>query len=340
MLWIAEEAREYMARLGYRTIDEMIGHTETLDVARADHHWKQRGLDFSELFHRPDVPHAIRQNESQTLAQELEQVLDQKLLRLAAPALERGDPVSIEMPICNTDRTVGTILGSEVSLKYGEEGLPEDTITMRFKGSAGQSLGAFCTRGITIDVEGDANDYTGKGLCGAKIIVRVPAGSTFDPADNIIAGNVVLYGATSGEAYFQGIAGERFAVRNSGADAVVEGVGEHGCEYMTGGNVVILGNTGRNFGAGMSGGIAYVLDEDGTFAGRVNPDTIDLDPLDDADLERVQRMVRLHFQYTRSERADDVLRKWDDFAPKFVKVFPKDYKRALGDRIQAESGNG
>jgi glutamate synthase (ferredoxin) len=235
---------------------------------------------------------------------------------------------------------VGTILGSEVSLKYGEEGLPEDTITMRFKGSAGQSLGAFCTRGITIDVEGDANDYTGKGLCGAKIIVRVPAGSTFDPADNIIAGNVVLYGATSGEAYFQGIAGERFAVRNSGADAVVEGVGEHGCEYMTGGNVVILGNTGRNFGAGMSGGIAYVLDEDGTFAGRVNPDTIDLDPLDDADLERVQRMVRLHFQYTRSERADDVLRKWDDFAPKFVKVFPKDYKRALGDRIQAESGNG
>ena len=340
MLWIAEETREYMARLGYRSLDEMIGHVETLDVAQAEHHWKRRGLDFSEIFHRPDVPHAIRQCESQTLAQELEQVLDQKLLRLAAPAIERGERVVIEMPICNTDRTVGTILGSEVSLKYGEKGLPEDTITMRFKGSAGQSLGAFCTRGITIEVEGDANDYTGKGLCGGKIIVRVPEGSTFDPAENIIGGNVVLYGATRGEAYFQGIAGERFAVRNSGADAVVEGVGEHGCEYMTGGHVVVLGRTGRNFGAGMSGGIAYVLDEDGTLESRVNPETIDLDPLDDRDLERVQRMVRLHFQYTRSERADDVLRKWDDLAPKFVKVFPRDLKLALDARLDAHTGDG
>ncbi len=340
MLWIAEEAREYMAKLGFRSIDEMTGQVDVLDVARAEHHWKQRGLDFSALFHKPDVPHPIRQCESQTLAQELEQVLDLKLLRLADPAIERKEPVVIDMPIANTDRTVGTILGSEVSLKYGEEGLPEDTITLRLKGSAGQSLGAFCTRGITFDVEGDANDYTGKGLCGAKIIVRVPPGSTFDASKNVIAGNVVLYGATSGEAYFHGVAGERFCVRNSGADAVVEGVGEHGCEYMTGGNVVILGPTGRNFGAGMSGGIAYVLDEEGDFETRVNPETIDLDPLDDADLERVQRMVRLHFQYTRSERADDILRKWDDLAPKFVKVFPKDYKRALNDRIQAESGNG
>jgi glutamate synthase domain-containing protein 2/glutamate synthase domain-containing protein 3 len=340
MLWIAEEAREYMAELGFRSIDEMTGQVDVLDVARAEHHWKQRGLDFSALFHRPDVPHPIRQCESQTLAQELEQVLDLKLLRLAAPAIERGEPVVIEMPIANTDRTVGTILGSEVSLKYGEEGLPDDTITLRLKGSAGQSLGAFCPRGITLDVEGDANDYTGKGLCGGKIVVRVPAGSTFEASQNIIAGNVLLYGATSGEAYFHGIAGERFCVRNSGADAVVEGVGEHGCEYMTGGNVVILGSTGRNFGAGMSGGIAYVLDEEGDFATRVNPETIDLDPLDDADLERVQRMIRLHFQYTRSERADEVLRKWDGLAPKFVKVFPKDYKRALNDRIDAESGNG
>ena len=340
LLWIAEEAREYMAQLGFRSIDEMIGQVDVLDVARAENHWKQRGLDFSELFHKPDVPHAIYQKESQSLAQELEQVLDQKLLRLAAPALERGEKVEIDMPIQNTDRTVGTILGSEVSLKYGVEGLPEDTIRMHFKGSAGQSLGAFCTRGLTFDIEGDANDYVGKGLCGGKIVVRVPEGSTFDPAENVIAGNVVLYGATSGEAYFQGLAGERFCVRNSGADAVVEGVGEHGCEYMTGGNVVILGSTGRNFGAGMSGGIAYVLDEDGDFHTRVNPETIDLDPMDDDDLERVQRMVRRHFQYTHSERADDVLRKWDSYAGKFVKVFPKDYKRAQSDRVAAESGNG
>jgi glutamate synthase (ferredoxin) len=244
------------------------------------------------------------------------------------------------MPIHNTDRTLGAILGSEVSRKYGEQGLAEDTIWMRLRGSAGQSLGAFCTRGITFEIEGDANDYAGKGLCGAKIIVRVPAGSSFDPAENVIVGNVVLYGATSGEAYFQGVAGERFCVRNSGADAVVEGVGDHGCEYMTGGHVVILGPTGRNFGAGMSGGIAYVLDEEGDFESRVNPETIDLDPLDAADFERVQRLVRRHFQYTRSERADEILRKWDDYAPKFVKVFPKDYKRAQSERIAAESGNG
>ncbi len=340
LLWVAEEVRELMAKLGYRTLDDMIGHVEHLDVARAEHHWKRSGLDFSELFHRPDVPHAIRQCESQTLAGELEKVLDQKLLRMAAPALERGERVEIAMPIHNTDRTLGAILGSEVSLKYGEEGLPEDTIWLKLKGSAGQSLGAFCTRGLTFEVEGDANDYVGKGLCGGKIIVRVPPASTFDPSENIIAGNVVLYGATSGEAYFQGLAGERFGVRNSGADAVVEGVGDHGCEYMTGGHVVILGSTGRNFGAGMSGGIAYVLDESGDFETQVNSETIDLDPLDEADLERLQRLVRRHFQYTRSERADEVLRKWEDYAPRFVKVFPKDYKRALSDRIAAESGNG
>jgi len=340
LLWVAEEARELMARLGFRSVNEMIGHVEVLDVGVAESHWKQRGLDFSELFHRPEVPHALHQCESQGLADELEKVLDQKLLRMAAPAIERRERVEVELPVMNTDRTVGTILGSEVSLKYGEAGLPEDTITIRLRGSAGQSLGAFCTHGLTFEVEGDTNDYAGKGLCGAKIIVRVPPGSTFDASENIIGGNVLLYGATGGEAYFQGLVGERFCVRNSGADAVVEGVGDHGCEYMTGGHAVILGPTGRNFAAGMSGGIAYVLDEDGVFASRVNPETVDLDPLDDADLERLQRMVRRHFQYTRSERADDILRKWDAFAPKFVKVFPKDYKRAEQDRIAAESGNG
>jgi len=274
------------------------------------------------------------------LGEELELVLDMKLLRLASPALDRGEKVRIDMPICNTDRTVGTILGSEISLKYGEEGLPDDTITLNFKGSAGQSLAAFCTRGMTFLVEGDTNDYCGKGLCGAKIAVRVPEGATFDPAESVITGNVVLYGATSGEAYFQGLAGERFCVRNSGAETVVEGVGDHGCEYMTGGCAVILGGTGRNFAAGMSGGIAYVLDEDGTFESRVNPETVDLDPLDDDDIEYLQRMLRNHFKYTRSPKADDVLRKWDTYAPRFVKVFPQDYKRALADRLTAESGNG
>jgi glutamate synthase (NADPH/NADH) large chain len=339
-LWVAEELREIMAELGFRKLDDMIGHSDYLDVRKAVNHWKQKGLDFSELLHRPDVAHAIHNCEGQLLSQELEHVLDQKLLRMAAPALERGQKVEVEMPICNTDRTVGTILGSEVSLKYGPGGLPEDTIVLKLRGSAGQSLAAFCTSGLTFDVEGDTNDYCGKGLCGAKVIVRVPAGSTFDPGRNIITGNVVLYGATSGEAYFQGLAGERFCVRNSGAHAVAEGVGDHGCEYMTGGIAVVLGPTGRNFAAGMSGGIAYVLDESGDFTGRVNHETVDLDPLDEQDLETLQRMVRRHFQYTRSAKADEVLRKWEGTAPKFIKVFPKDYKRALSDRIAAESGNG
>jgi len=211
---------------------------------------------------------------------------------------------------------------------------------LKLAGSAGQSLAAFCTSGLTFLVEGDTNDYCGKGLCGAKIVVRVPERATFEPGENIITGNVVLYGATSGEAYFQGVAGERFCVRNSGASAVVEGVGDHGCEYMTGGRAVILGRTGRNFAAGMSGGIAYVLDEDGSFPGRVNPETVDLEPLDAEDLDALQRLVRRHFQYTRSRKADDVLRKWETYAPRFVKVFPRDYKRALTDRIAAGSGNG
>ena len=216
----------------------------------------------------------------------------------------------------------------------------EDTITFNLTGSAGLSFAAFCPSGMAFLVDGDANDYCGKGLCGGKIIIRVPAGSTFDPAENIITGNVVLYGATSGQAYFHGVAGERFCVRNSGADAVVEGVGDHGCEYMTGGNVVVLGRTGRNFGAGMSGGFAYVLDEDGSFPDRVNHERVLLEPPAEEDEERVQRLVRRHFQYTRSKRADNVLRKWQSFAPKFVKVFPKDLKLALSDRLSAHTGDG
>jgi glutamate synthase domain-containing protein 2/glutamate synthase domain-containing protein 3 len=340
LLFVAEEVREWMAKLGFRRVDEMIGQVQCLDSERAVSHWKQKGLDFSDILHKPDVPYALFNCEKQRLEQELESVLDMKLIERAQPALERGEAVVIEQAIRNTNRTLGTILGSEVSRRYGEQGLPEDTITLKLAGSAGQSLAAFCTKGLTFLVEGDTNDYCGKGLCGAKLVVKVPARSTFDPGENIITGNVVLYGATSGEAYFQGVAGERFCVRNSGASAVVEGVGDHGCEYMTGGVAVVLGKTGRNFAAGMSGGIAYVLDEDGSFPSRVNPETVDLDPLSAEDLETVQRMVRRHFQYTRSKKADDVLRKWETWAPRFVKVFPKDYKRALSDRIAAGSGNG
>ncbi len=340
LLFVAEEVREWMAKLGFRRVDEMIGQVQCLDAERAVSHWKQKGLDFSDILHKPDVPYALFNCEKQRLEQELENVLDMKLIERAQPALEGGEAVVIEQAIRNTDRTLGTILGSEVSRRYGEQGLPEDTITLKLEGSAGQSLAAFCTKGLTFLVEGDTNDYCGKGLCGAKLVVKVPARSTFDPGENIITGNVVLYGATSGEAYFQGVAGERFCVRNSGASAVVEGVGDHGCEYMTGGVAVVLGKTGRNFAAGMSGGIAYVLDEDGSFPTRVNPETVDLDPLSAEDLETVQRMVRRHFQYTRSKKADDVLRKWETSAPRFVKVFPKDYKRALSDRIAAGSGNG
>jgi len=340
LMFIAEETREHMAQLGFRTLEEMIGHVECLDSERALSHWKMKGLDFSELFHKPDVPHAISNVTRQNLIDDLEDVADVELLRLAAPALERGQRVVIERAIHNTDRTLGAILGSEVSRRYGEAGLPEDTITLKLSGSAGQSLGAFCTNGLTFEVEGETNDYAGKGLCGAKLIVKAPRKATFEPSENIITGNVVLYGATSGEAYFQGVAGERFCVRNSGATAVVEGVGDHGCEYMTGGVAVVLGKTGRNFAAGMSGGIAYVLDEDGSFAARVNLETVDLDPMSDEDFESVRRLVRRHRDYTRSRKADEVLRKWDANAAKFVKVFPKDYKRALSDRIASGSGNG
>ena len=251
-----------------------------------------------------------------------------KLLELARPALERGEHVEIELPIKNTNRTVGTILGSEISRRYGLAGLPDGTIKIEFKGSAGQSLGAWLPKGIQIRVEGDANDYVGKGLSGGRVIVRTPATATYEPTENIVAGNVLLYGATGGEAFFHGLVGERFCVRNSGAEAVVEGVGDHGCEYMTGGRAIILGPTGRNFAAGMSGGIAYVLDENGEFPGQLNPLTlVDLDPVVGDDVEYVRNMLRKHFDYTRSRRAEEILRKWDTYAPMFVKVYPQGVSR-------------
>jgi glutamate synthase (ferredoxin) len=336
--FVAEEVRELMAQLGLRRFEDMIGRVELLEARDVGGHWKAKGLDLSDLLHKPDVPYPIRWVTRQDHG--LDKALDNQLLELARPALERAEPVEIRLPIRNIQRTVGTILGSEVSRKYGLEGLPEDTIKIHFEGSAGQSFGAFVPRGISLFVEGDANDYCGKGLSGGKIAVKAPAAAGFDPAENIITGNVVLYGATGGEAYFNGVAGERFCVRNSGASAVVEGVGDHGCEYMTGGRVVILGPTGRNFGAGMSGGIAYVLDETGEFPARCNLEMVELEPIDPEDAETIQRLVRRHFQYTRSKLADDVLRKWETKASRFVKVFPMDYKRALSDRIRAGSGDG
>jgi glutamate synthase domain-containing protein 2/glutamate synthase domain-containing protein 3 len=338
-MFVAEEVRELMAKLGYRSFDEMIGQVQRLKMRDGITHWKAKTLDLSDLLHRPDVPHDIHHTGTQDHG--LEAALDHKLLELAAPALERGERVEIELPIQNINRTVGTILGNEVSRKYGLEGLPEDTINIHFTGSAGQSLGAWLPKGISIMVEGDANDYTGKGLSGGRVVVRVPPGSSFDPGQNIIAGNVLLYGATGGEAYFQGLVGERFCVRNSGAQAVVEGIGDHGCEYMTGGRAIILGPTGLNFAAGMSGGIAYVLDEGGDFPSKINNTMVDLDPLGEDDVDLIQRLLRRHYQYTRSQKADDVLRKWEKYAPKFVKVFPQEYKQALaGMARDAESDNG
>jgi glutamate synthase (NADPH/NADH) large chain len=337
--FVAEEVRGYMAKLGYRNFDDMVGQVQRLKSREDVNHWKAKHIDLSRLLHKVDVPHDVRHTGSQDHG--LEEALDHKLLELAAPALERGEKVEIDLPIENINRTVGTILGCEVSRKYGLEALPEDTIIIRFHGSAGQSLGAWLPKGITISVDGDANDYTGKGLSGGKVIVKTPAVSSFDPTTNIIAGNVLLYGATGGEAYFHGVVGERFCVRNSGAEAVVEGVGDHGCEYMTGGKALILGPTGKNFAAGMSGGIAYVLDEVGDFPDKINNPMIDLDPLGDEDVEAIQRMLRKHFQHTRSKRADDVLQKWEKYAPKFVKVFPQEYKQALADLARgAESSDG
>jgi len=336
--FVAEEVRELMSKLGFRRFDDMIGQMDRLDVAPAIEHWKAKNLDYSALLFKPAASFDVRNTGGQEHG--LAKALDHRLIELARPALENGEPVEIQLPVRNVNRTVGTMLGSEVSRRYGAKGLPEDTIRIHLTGAVGQSCAAFLPSGITLDIEGQANDYAGKGLSGGKLVVRVPAGATFAPEDNVIVGNVVLYGATAGEAYFQGVAGERFCVRNSGASAVVEGVGDHGCEYMTGGCAVILGRTGRNFAAGMSGGIAYVLDEDGEFPKRCNLSMVELEEITKEDEETILRLVRGHFQYTRSRRAEEVLRKWNDLAVKFVKVFPLDYKRALADRVKAGSGNG
>lgn len=331
MKFVAQDLREIMAELGFRTVKEMVGRLDCLDATAADVHWKKKGLDLSVLLHQPQLPEGSERFNVQQQNHLLEETLDlRQLLPLAAPALENGTAVQAELDICNVDRAVGTILGSEVTLKYGAAGLPDDTISFTFKGSAGQSLGAFVPKGITLRVEGDCNDYVGKGLSGGKIIVKPDAAATFAAEDNIIIGNTALYGATSGEAYISGIAGERFAVRNSGAKVVVEGVGDHGCEYMTGGRVVVLGSTGRNFAAGMSGGIAYVLDPSHDFVGRCNLEMVLLEDIEDADeLAELRALIEQHVAYTGSEAGKRVLEDWEHQSKDFVRVIPKDYKRML-----------
>jgi glutamate synthase (ferredoxin) len=331
--------REIMARLGFRTVNEMIGRTDRLAPWKAIEHWKARGLDLTPILYQPEAGSEVGRYRQIDQDHGIEKSLDvTKLLDLCKPAIERGEKVRAEMPIRNIHRVVGTIVGSEITKKHGSGGLADDTVHLKFNGSAGQSFGAFMPRGMTLELEGDANDYFGKGLSGGRIIVYPPRGSTFVAEDNIVIGNVALYGATAGEVYVRGMAGERFGVRNSGVSAVVEAVGDHGCEYMTGGRVVVLGRTGRNFAAGMSGGIAYVLDEAGDFASRVNKDMVELLSLSAEDeIEEISKMIQRHQAYTGSERAARLLAAWDGLRMKFVKVLPKDYQRVLDAMKKVQS---
>ena len=344
---LAEEIRELMAKLGFRTIDEMVGRVDRLDTRAAIAHWKAKGLDFSSILYRPEVPDRVKTHHEDSQDHGIERSLDMTtLLDLCKPALEQKRPVKLDLPIRNINRTVGTVLSSEVTRRHGAAGLPDGTIQINFTGTAGQSLLAFGVPGVTVKVEGDVNDYCGKGLSGGRVIVRPARNATFKAEDNVIAGNVVAYGATSGEIYIRGICGERFCVRNSGAEAVVEGTGDHGCEYMTGGRAVILGETGRNFAAGMSGGIAYVWDSAGTFRQKVNKEMVDLEPLDQNDLDYLKDRIEKHVEYTDSSRGRALLDGWQAEQSRFVKVMPIDYKRALAElrklaeQEQAEAKKG
>ncbi|HUI27010.1 MAG TPA: glutamate synthase large subunit, partial [Candidatus Kryptonia bacterium] len=329
MMFIAEELREIMAELGFRTVDEMVGHVEMLDANDAVDHWKGKGVDLTQILHKPEGPDTVAIRCVQSQDHGLENALDNRLIELARPALERNEKVEFSLPIRNVNRTACTMLSAEISRRHGIDGLPPDTITMHLKGSAGQSFAAFLANGVSITLEGDANDYFGKGLSGGRIVVFPPKESTFVPEENSIVGNVSLYGATGGEVFLRGMAGERFCVRNSGVTAVVEGVGDHGCEYMTKGTVVVLGKTGRNFAAGMSGGVAYVLDLDGGFKTRCNIGMVEIDPLTPQDLETLHTLIRRHYDYTQSANAWRVLSGWKEYAGKFAKVMPVEYRNIL-----------
>ncbi len=335
MMFIAEELREIMAELGFKTLNEMVGRSDLLDMKQAIAHYKAKGLDFTSIFHKPEPRGDSTLYQSIAQDHGIQNALDNELIERCRDAIESGHRVEFSQKIRNVNRTCGTMLGSEVTRKNGEAGLPPDTITIRFKGSAGQSFGAFMPKGITFDLEGDANDYVGKGLSGARIVVRPDRKAPFDPRNNVIAGNVILYGATAGEVYLRGKVGERFCVRNSGAQAVVEGVGDHGCEYMTNGRVVVLGKTGRNFAAGMSGGIAYVYDADGTFPVNCNKGMVDIEALDAEDLDTVKTLVENHKKYTGSTVATEILENWATASLKFQKIMPVDFKRVLKQQREA-----
>ncbi len=362
--FVAEEAREIMAQLGVRRVEDLIGRTELLDTRRGIEHWKAKGLDYARIFHQPALPASVPRRKCEEQDHGLAKALDHKLIAQCGPALERGERVSFIHPIRNIHRSVGAMLSSEVARRHGHAGLADDAIHIQLQGTAGQSFGAFLAHGITLDLVGDANDYTGKGLSGGRIVVRSPNDFRGFGPEHIIVGNTVLYGATGGEAYFNGVAGERFAVRNSGAIAVVEGTGDHGCEYMTRGTVVVLGGTGRNFAGGMSGGIAYVFDEHGDFAVRCNPAMVALEPVlthkeqqervesalwhglgegaggtaagkADSDEHLLRELLERHFRYTGSFRAKEILADWDRQRARFIKVFPHEYRRALKQLAQA-----
>jgi glutamate synthase (NADPH) large chain len=368
-MFIAQEVREWMAKLGYRSYDEMIGHANRLDVRQAVNHWKAEGLDFSGIFTVPEAGENVAIRHCQSQDHGLEKALDKQLIERSMTALESGTPVLLEdVTVTNANRTVGAMLSGEVARRYGHAGLPADTIRIEANGNGGQSFGAFLAAGITLKLSGEANDYTGKGLSGGHIIVYPPANSRIKADENIIVGNTVLYGAIAGEAYFSGVAGERFCVRNSGALAVVEGVGDHGCEYMTGGCVVVLGGTGRNFAAGMSGGVAYVLDEDGRFEQRCNLAMVELEPITDedealerqahqgGDLEahglvdvlhdmtqhdeqRLRTLIERHHRHTGSAKAAMILEDWGTWRSSFVKVMPVEYRKALERMQNQHQGN-
>jgi glutamate synthase (NADPH/NADH) large chain len=347
--FVAEEAREIMASLGVRSFNELIGRADLLDTAKSIRHWKAKGLDFAKIFHMPAMPQDVSRLHNETQDHGLAEALDNKLIAEATPALDKKEKVTITTVVRNLNRTVGAMLSGEVAKRYGHAGLADDTITVKLSGTAGQSFGAFLAHGVTLDLTGQANDYVGKGLSGGKIIVKPNAGFKGDPIENIIVGNTVMYGATSGESYFRGVAGERFCVRNSGASAVVEGTGDHGCEYMTGGTVVVLGATGRNFAAGMSGGVAYVLDEDGRFSQRCNLSMVALEALEEkagpdshlgrADIDILMSLIEHHARYTGSERAKAILANWAVWLPKFVKVMPTEYRRALQELAAKKSSS-
>jgi glutamate synthase domain-containing protein 3 len=335
--FLAERVRQNMARMGFRTFDEMVGRVDMLEARAAVEHWKAKGLDLSMLLYDTKAPSRVARRSIQPQDHGLDQALDYKLIDHAREAIEHGTPIEIKLPIRNVHRTVGAMLSGEIARRYGSAGLADDTIRFYFTGSAGQSFGAFLAKGVTLELEGDANDYVGKGLSGGRLIVYPPRNSSFLPEENVLIGNVALYGATSGEAFLNGVAGERFAVRNSGATAVVEGLGDHGCEYMTRGTVVVLGKCGRNFAAGMSGGFAYVLDAEGDFAvKRCNPGSVQLVPAT-GDEEMLYALISRHAAATGSPRGRWILENWEQMRQQFIKVYPNDLRAAAPQPEQKDS---